>query len=88
VSWGRNLSNEDAGAWCANLVFMRDDARATVLYPVTARAERCAWNSLGSIFGLPVQDVYGEITARTAHRAIHWDFSVPEDEFRALLDWS
>jgi capsular polysaccharide biosynthesis protein len=72
------------GAWAANLLFARDDAKVTVLYPETCATEKNTWKALGEACGIEVDEVYCPITLRK-RQPIHSDFRVPPEELAARL---
>ena len=73
------------GAWLANLVFTREDAKVTVLYPVTCESGTAIWTRLGDICGVPTEGMFGPITIYRERQPIHSDFMIPPAEFAAQL---
>lgn len=73
------------GAWAANLVFTRDEAKVTVLYPATCKTEKTIWQGLGDICGLEIDELYCPITRLNESQPIHSDFMVPFDELATRL---
>ncbi|MGC8000565.1 hypothetical protein, partial [Salmonella enterica] len=67
------------GAWLANLLFTRDDAKVSVFYPATCEAEKTIWTGLGDACGVEVQDIYCPVTLLRERQPIHSDFNIPLD---------
>lgn len=73
------------GAWAANLLFARDDAKVTVLYPQTCATEKNTWKALGEACGIEVEELYGPVTLLRERQPIHSDFMVPPEVLAARL---
>lgn len=74
------------GAWLANLLFMRNDAKVNVLYPGTCRTEMSIWKKLGGFFGIEVLDHYFDDIILNQYQPIHSNFSVNIEVFSHLLN--
>lgn len=73
------------GAWAANLLFARDDAKVTILYPSTGATEKNIWKMLGEVCGIDVEELYCPITHFRERQPIHSDFRVPPEELAPRL---
>jgi hypothetical protein len=72
------------GAWAANLLFVPEGAKVTILSPESIQAPSL-WVGLGNAVGIDVRDVFCPITKLHVRQPIHSDFMLAEDRFRALL---
>jgi len=73
------------GAWLANLIFTREDAVVTVLYPVTCETGTGIWTRLGDVCGVAVRTMLGPITLYRERQPIHSDFMIPPQDLASRL---
>ncbi|MCR5873397.1 glycosyltransferase family 61 protein [Phenylobacterium sp. J426] len=73
------------GAWLANLVFTREDARVSVFYPETGRVERTIWRLLAEICGVAIDEIYCPVTLYRERQPIHSDFLIPAEALAESL---
>jgi len=73
------------GAWASNLLFARDDAKVTILYPSTGAVEKNIWKMLGEVCGIDVEELYCPVTHFRERQPIHSDFRVPIEELASRL---
>jgi capsular polysaccharide biosynthesis protein len=74
------------GAWLANLAFVPETTKVSVLYPETCKTESSLWYELGRIFGVEVEDVYCPIAKHNDYQPIHSDYLCPQEIAQALID--
>lgn len=73
------------GAWAANLIFTREEAKVTILYPATCKSEKTVWTSLGDICGVEIDELYCPVTRLNERQPIHSDFMVPPGDLASRL---
>ena len=73
------------GAWAANLAFVPNGARVTVLMPSTCCYAPSIWTHLGNVFGVEVLDISCRVHKLHPYHPIHSDFYISDEEFSALL---
>lgn len=75
-----------SGAWLANLLFVRKEAKVKVLYPETCRTAVSIWKKLGNIFDISVSDHYFNDYILNTYQPIHSDFTVDLNLFNDIVD--
>jgi capsular polysaccharide biosynthesis protein len=74
------------GAWVANLLFVPEQAKVTILLPDVSGNSPSMWNGLGAVFGIDVRDVLCPISHFNSLYPIHSDFYLDGAQFAELLD--